>query len=248
MSSALLNFVSGLVTVPAVPTTLAIDAYCTGTRIARHSGREFGCKLDNAADSVSDVRGADDRQNGVVAVAISPDVKRLAKVAGLRGQALRCGDVEETTEANCRIHGEAAEGRGRRLQPELKNIVGENHWLGEICRKRGNPVTHLLRYVVVVSLGDRIKNGVIEFLVALENGAIELLVRISDRLRLVGFLAATRRDIELAAMTACVLAQADKPTPTKIQPTQLPIARTFTSRTSPVADPHKSAFQIYRRL
>ena len=114
---------------------------------------------------------------------------------------MRCGDVEETAEANCRIHGEAAEGCGRRLQPELKNIVGENHWLGEICRKRGNPVTHLLRYVVVVSLGDRIKNGVIEFLVALENGAIVLLVRISDRLRLVSFLAA-RRDIELAATTA----------------------------------------------
>ncbi len=147
MSSALLSLVSGLVTVPAVPTTLAIDAYCTGTRAPDSPAGSSRCKLDNAADRVSDVRGANDRQDGVATVAISPDVKRLTEVAGLSVHALGCRDVEETTETNRRINGEAAESCGSRLQPQLQNVVGEDHRLGEICRKRVNTVAHVFRYV-----------------------------------------------------------------------------------------------------
>src|SRR4029079_5214090 len=92
---------------------------CHRDQSARQSSGEFGCKLDNAADRVSDVRGANDRQNGVASVAISPDVKRLAEVAGLSVHSLRCGAVEESAEANRCVNGEAAESCGGRLQSQL---------------------------------------------------------------------------------------------------------------------------------
>jgi len=109
------------------------------------------------------------------------DAKTRALILDAAKTAATLRGVEKAAETNGRVECKAPQRRRGRLRAKLKSVVGKHHRFREICREGVNPITHGLRHGIVVSLGNGIKDGVIEFLIVLENRAVELLVGIRDR-------------------------------------------------------------------
>ena len=68
----------------------------------------------------------------------------------------------------------------------MEDVIGKNHGLGEIAGEIRHRFAHGIGQCFVIGLGDRIDDGVIDPLIALEHRAIHFLVGVRGLARALG--------------------------------------------------------------
>jgi len=88
--------------------------------------------IDEITDGIPRRRGAPIRPHHVGAFGHSPDKQRLTKIASLLRDSLKARKINQTTEAERRVHGKTRSRLARSFEAALQHIVQEDPRLFQV--------------------------------------------------------------------------------------------------------------------
>ena len=115
-------------------------------------------------------------------------MQRLPEIARLTRQPVLARDVEQTRDADCRVHQKTRESGARGVGTDLQKVMDEHARFGQVVEEVAQPIPHELRKNRSIGFGDRLDHLPVHGHVIAEHGAIERLERV------IGFGVAARRN------------------------------------------------------